>query len=585
MSQPFSRTQKFWTEFLSNSEALQKAQMFPMLLWQGISEGDYRRQIWTKYGGGVAPPKAPSSLPRHLREQLWASASAELDLGSKSTLPTAESSAIQRIVLEHADRHALTEYQQGLAHLVAILLSVTQSEQSAASLLEHLFHRLEPYREADGKRVRTDALVLADILFQELPQLCAHFNQCGLDVNDLHDIVSTWLLSCFASFFPVMAVVRLIDILLFDAPENLIGFVFGVFKVYAPTLMQIDISDLFRKITEMPRKMSDRQVFDALKYGYETVRNNTQHAADLRLEKDWARTTSVPGPVRFCKGIGSPLPERPEAEAGAAADASEQKVEEIDSPVPMAAQMSREEKQAQQQKGDEILGRLDKYKNSTLDQNLRKILEDTQRELRRQYENVATLKSELKGVSRRPDRGGDDLSVGSSVESSVSSLGSNTDVPTAESGDGTDQDPQKHRRSLKTEPPTNKGCVPYSKLFQHQQFPCLYMEGYLLKARKPGGLFKRHNSTGIFGNLHRRFFVLQGSFLTYFKSHRNSKPPKDLSVDMRGRTITRIDKHKFGKFGFEISELGSDVCLYLLFASNAEERNVWVQVLNAAAES
>ena len=119
---------------------------------------------------------------------------------------------------------------------------------------------------------------------------------------------------------------------------------------------------------------------------------------------------------------------------------------------------------------------------------------------------------------------------------------------------------------------------------QHQQFPCLYMEGYLLKARRKG-IFKRRGATGLFGTLHRRFFVLQGSFLTYFKSHRNSKPSRDLSADMRGRTITKLDKHEFGKYGFQVSELGSSECMYLLFASNADERNVWVQVLQAAAES
>ena len=61
------------------------------------------------------------------------------------------------------------------------------------------------------------------------------------------------------------------------------------------------------------------------------------------------------------------------------------------------------------------------------------------------------------------------------------------------------------------------GVIRYSDLLEYQGFPCLCMQGYLNKSRAPSKLFQRKGSTGFFGNLHRRFFVLQGSFLTYFK--------------------------------------------------------------------
>jgi len=61
----------------------------------------------------------------------------------------------------------------------------------------------------------------------------------------------------------------------------------------------------------------------------------------------------------------------------------------------------------------------------------------------------------------------------------------------------------------KKKPPSN-GVIPYSELSQYQRFPCLYMEGFLMKARAPSRLFTRSNvpsaGSGFFSNLHKRFF-------------------------------------------------------------------------------
>jgi hypothetical protein len=138
------------------------------------------------------------------------------------------------------------------------------------------------------------------------------------------------------------------------------------------------------------------------------------------------------------------------------------------------------------------------------------------------------------------------------------------------------------RRVLTKKPPPKSGVIRYSELLDYQEFPCIYMEGYLMKSRAPSKLFKRRKSSGFFGNLHRRFFVLQGSFLTYFKSHQYKKPSKDISIDMRGRQVVLLKNHEFGPFAFQINSFNNS-CLYLLFASNAHVRDTWVKVLSDAA--
>jgi len=127
------------------------------------------------------------------------------------------------------------------------------------------------------------------------------------------------------------------------------------------------------------------------------------------------------------------------------------------------------------------------------------------------------------------------------------------------------------------------GAVAYSTLLEYQQFPCMYMEGYLMKAKAPG-LLRRRNSLGFFGNLSRRFFVLQGAFLTYFKSHRDKKPTKDFSIDMRGRHVFPVDNHKYGfHYGFQIDNYTNE-CLFLLFTNDGKIRDVWLDVLLRAAK-
>jgi hypothetical protein len=87
-------------------------------------------------------------------------------------------------------------------------------------------------------------------------------------------------------------------------------------------------------------------------------------------------------------------------------------------------------------------------------------------------------------------------------------------------------------------------------------------------------------STGLFGALRKRYFKLQGSFLSYFKSHSHSKPCKDLAVDLRGRVVTKISA-RLGRFGVRIDSYDGSL-LYLLFADCAQDQQRWIKCLAAA---
>jgi len=583
-----SKIHKFWNDFIKD-ESLQKKPAFPMLLWQGISPSEARKHVWSRFQAPLSDPQTEVSAKA--KDEILANLTLEVSHAQERgvappQLKDSDIVIVQRIILASAARNQREEYESGSAILVATLLSVVQDEMTAAALYEYILSQMERYRADEWKKMHTDVLVLADLMWQDLPQLAQHLNQCGFDVVDLRDISSNWMQGIFANLFSTVAVTRLLDIFLFEGPESLIGFTFGVFKVLMQQVIERDVEDLFRFISDIPYGLSERQIEDALRYGYEAIRVGAKRIAELRAEKDWPSSLGSAGPIRFAKGVGNT----------AVAFVREDSLRDIPAVAASPEEDSKGENKAEsklhvvvQTDVDDVLARLEKQRSATLDQNLRKLLEDAAKELQRLGTSTNGTMEREKHASVRSDRDHDSGDI-SSVESSISSAasGQDSEVPRDSEADGSSTDPVADLRARRKPPKKEmaiKGTVKYSKLFQYQQFPCLYMEGYLLKARRSSSFFKRNSSTGLFGNLHRRFFVLQGAFLTYFKSHRNNTPSKDLSVDMHGRTITRIDKHKFGKFGFEISEKDSDVCLYLLFASNADERNVWVQVLNAATES
>ena len=550
----------------------------------GITAGDVRKQVWSRFAKVNSAEMEP--LPRTLKDELSVAISAEIEAGEKrhlfQTSADISPSVISQILVAFAEKNRVDKHQQGSAHLVAILLEMLGNQKATSGVLQHLQDKSQAFRSNEGRQLRNDCLVLADVMSEELPELCTHLNSCGFDVVDLVDVLTAWTASFFAGYFPSLAVTRMLDIFLYDGCQSWAGFVYGFFKVFAARLCEVDVGDLYRTITTvLPQDMTERQINEALRYGFETFRNSPKRIADLRFEKDWSATVSVPGPVRFQRNIGhAQTPHEKDMDLSFTSDPA---VEAKQGAGPEDAAGMRivldKSGSAGAAVDSEVVQRLEKTKLATLDQNLRRLLEDAQRELRRQGDTLVALQSEMK--HRAGDNHGNELSVSSGADSSMASVESSK-LQRPEHSDDEEADARQHGLGVKKES-NAKGFVPYSRLFQYQQFPCLYMEGYLLKARKPGGFFKR--ASGIFGNVHRRFFILQGSFLTYFKSHRHNKPSKDLSVDMRGRRITRLDTHKFGKYGFEISERGGDTSLFLLFASSSEERNVWVQVLNAASEA
>eukprot|EP01006_Ploeotia_vitrea_P045201 TRINITY_DN66919_c7_g3_i1.p1 TRINITY_DN66919_c7_g3~~TRINITY_DN66919_c7_g3_i1.p1 ORF type:complete len:755 (+),score=456.13 TRINITY_DN66919_c7_g3_i1:153-2267(+) len=544
----------------------------------------------------------------------------------EAELKTADLSKVLHLVAQHASRFYSSSYSylQGTAQLAATILEVTQSYGETLNIMCLWTRRMQPYLANDCEKLRVEVLVLADLLAQEMPELCAHFNENGFDVVDLSDVVVAWAAPLFAWYFPRVAVKRILDVFMFEGPESLIGFVLGVFHVFEPMLQATTEDRLFRFVTDIPTQMTEHQIEDAFQYGYETFRQNASRVHKMREEKDLQRALSRPGAIRFAPGVGGPdgatLAESQSKQdfqdklAGIYGKNAAELEEKHGPSGGFNRQSSEENLTITMEDADEeemtslsttnVLYQLDKLHKDTNDHELKRLLLDAQGEMRAQARRIRELQREVRAKEQEARSGGSGGGAGSaSLSLDMSSMTegdtslSEAESPRTPMSHGSDSEHggdmhlqpvpkrgKKKKRKNADAKLKERGFVRYSKLFVHQTYPALYMEGYLLKARKKSA-FQRRVGASLFGNLHRRFFVLIGSFLTYFKSHRNSKPSHDESCDMRGRTISQVDNHQFGQFGFEISAADSNECLYLVFASNADERTVWMSVLQAAADS
>lgn len=160
------------------------------------------------------------------------------------------------------------------------------------------------------------------------------------------------------------------------------------------------------------------------------------------------------------------------------------------------------------------------------------------------------------------------------------------------------------------------------------------MEGYLLKSRQADKFIHRNTAKkssgsgigggggtltgGLFGvSLHRRLFVLEGEWLSYWKGRREGKPARDECLCVRWCWVEEMSEKEFGQwgFGFEIrmrtkgpslppsttgsrQQQGSSGSgsggvgvvapptepMFVLFANSARERQTWMDVLRRATQ-
>ena len=98
-------------------------------------------------------------------------------------------------------------------------------------------------------------------------------------------------------------------------------------------------------------------------------------------------------------------------------------------------------------------------------------------------------------------------------------------------------------------------------------------QGYLLKEGGGNSVFGRKS-------IKKRWFSVNGPYLSYFKDKKSSSPIKNSNIDLRGKVVRIVDNKKLC---FEIASADPRERTYTLFASSLDELHDWVGTLRSVS--
>ena len=550
-----------------------------------------------------------------------------------------------------------TSYIDGYAQLTARLLALHNNDTHVTfATLQAINQQLKPL-QASKLNLRNDALTLASLLTRDAPELTAHFNSVGFDVCDLSDLMIGWLPAAFGlGGWPAELVLRVVDVLLLDSVgcAYLFAVLYGMLRVHSKVLQQQSADGIFQFLVDLPASMSKQQVSETFVFAYKQVRSKSEQVSAERRKRDWLRTVERPGPIMFSADVGDvsvtvkdgassisgvagrDLSKLSVASGGNSGNSSPSisgastpvsggrsltsttgDVSATSSkrppPIPpgmlstvasAASSAVPSPSNAADTASAAPLAVLDKLRAAAKETDINKI-----RPLLQQIEQQLTPRPPPLSVTHSPNPS---LSTPTAFITPPAVLASFSTLPPF--------------------PPTKLPFNPtirYSDLPDYQSYPCTQMEGYLLKSRQADKFINRNTNKkssasgggsggtltgGLFGvSLHRRLFVLEGEWLSYWKGRREGKPARDECLCVRWCWVEEMSEKEFGQwgFGFEIRMRtkgpapppptnltsrqqggGSGVGvvapptepMFVLFANSAKERQMWMDVLKRATQ-
>lgn len=505
--------------------------------------------------------------------------STELEVGlSDGARWTQDLAVLSRIALIISNLSMGQTFHEGCGQLTLRLLQILDDDDLVLQTLSVISKRLQTWWDGDVQELRIELLVIGSLLSRDCPDLVCHLNSEKFDIVDLLEVTSVWASSCMALSSLLEVTETAVCIVLLDSRVHLVGLVYGLLRLFESDIRLLRGESLFHFIASLPSRLQSDSFSEVVQIAYHYYRSPVGTIATLRASKDWERCMAIPGTVLFSEDVGT-------AAATAAHAARQQTVTRPpvvpEAPKPSPPVSAREETFSASNDIDTLLQKTRSLKLSSV-----------AAQLAAARENAANAAAAAAAATQ--EQTPSPLLTDEEYAAGEGEAGMDDDMSTARSG-GERKSGEKtmhlqqavmllHPSDSTTEKkmPPSSGLIRFSELMDYQSVPCLYMEGYLMKSRSPSRLFRRRNTSGFFGNLHRRFFVLQGNFLTYFKSHLYKKPSKDVSVDMRGRVVVPLPNHDLGAHGFQINTYTGE-CMYMLFAASAEMKDLWVRVLHAAS--
>lgn len=129
-------------------------------------------------------------------------------------------SPLRNVLIAIAHYKKSVGYCQGLNYIVGMLLLITKNENEAFWLLVEIIERLVPdFYSTRMMGLRVECSVLMDLLSTKHPDLYAHFQLHGMDLNLTS---SKWFICLFMDVLPVETVLRIWDCLFYEGSKVLL---------------------------------------------------------------------------------------------------------------------------------------------------------------------------------------------------------------------------------------------------------------------------------------------------------------------------------------------------------------------------
>ena len=597
---------KFWEAYSKSDPSKQKlfreAPDFVKYVWAGIP-AQFRQKVWcnpvdvppTRFTADDPSDAFKTEVDPEISFTLKRIISPDQDDSTLHTL-------IRTVLMIDAGIYGLETIRPGSVELISAMQQVTQQVSFTLQAYQWLSHRTSDLWTNDHETLDNWSLLLAEALARWAPTTANMLASAGVDAHDLSMLLREWMLSLLASRFPASLTHRCIDVALLDPKGSiaLIGIVFGLIlaarvkgsdgeETSYPSGPRMSIVEDTRESKTAEAKTSPKSdpsvlrqllfahmrvrpedLASAWAYGYAFCRSKLSELETWIPEKLWKTAVSYPGVsgLEISEGVGSSTNQsHPHAvyrdtrqcllriwqlleEITAARDAQLKETEQNVTSVPSTASS-----------GTSSLATLhaaDVAKLTSAEASLRSLLAVP-----------ATATPQVRDALTDVQRLLELLNAGSSPYAKSENEENNTVsyVPPPMYA----HHPMHVDGNFVPRRVTANGMIKYSELYDYLELPCAHMEGYLLKAKNP-------SEAASTANLSRRFFTLNGPFLTVFKSHDALAPLKDLSIDLRGRTVCVVDNAVDGLYGLEIyTHKGAP--LYVLFAQTEVERKKWAASL------
>eukprot|EP00485_Elphidium_margaritaceum_P001101 CAMPEP_0202697630 /NCGR_PEP_ID=MMETSP1385-20130828/10948_1 /ASSEMBLY_ACC=CAM_ASM_000861 /TAXON_ID=933848 /ORGANISM="Elphidium margaritaceum" /LENGTH=813 /DNA_ID=CAMNT_0049354131 /DNA_START=32 /DNA_END=2473 /DNA_ORIENTATION=- len=423
-------------------------------------------------------------------------------------------------------------------------------EKDTFCILQILTQIVRKYYEADEKLMKDETLLLIDVLCVNEEKLVRHLNKLEIDVIDLSVFVSSWLRCLFVHHFEIEFVQRVIDLVLLEGPSVLICIVYGIVQFVKNDLLQCETHyDVFEKLAgqklKKHLKKSDfiHRVIQKAQLLF--TEENYKYVIKGREKKSWPDLLGLPGArhFRIAKGVGD------KTKVKKAYQHWRRESRKVISGVYLGADVSSDESDEDISSGKQSSNKSSSSMHTQNGPRMQSIREQNQNAERDEgdVEPATSMQTMI-------EHGATTTHVASASEhfkspsmSRGNSLQLSDILYTSQRGDKIYMEPINDEvppREIQCR--TENWSDSWKTALASLNDASICMQGYLCKMTA-----SKFNSRGTLDKIQRRWFVLRGNYMTYYKTNLHTQPKSDKCVNVLGFKVNPVI-HAKSKYAFEL---------------------------------